>query len=177
MNLKESITQMQGSLSRLAQMDLGYPFEGNQFFSGAGEDVIQAFRKRYPGRNLDALVELYSEANGGDFPDVYIGYFLHPLEAILEAESKGLPTKLGGNSSAAVIPFGSDGGGGLFLHQLDGTKVFHLLPGRVERNVYLGDPGRIRQVADDLAAFCVKLAQDFQAFANQREDWQYMVKA
>lgn len=81
------------------------------------------------------LASFYYEVSEVDLPDLGPGYFIHPVDAVVEGARNGnQPTRLAGAAEGSIVVFGSDGGGLLFaLHTPEGPVV------RLSGGAFVGD--------------------------------------
>jgi hypothetical protein len=143
-------------LATVFQERFGYPLEeGGNFVRDPDQGVHVDDRDEVSAP--PALAEFYAEVAEVSLPDVYNGYFIHPVSRLAESIEWGLPVRVEVGSIGDVATFGSDGGGGLFCVALAGGEVYYLPPGRIVDGVYSGGmdvPGRI---ATDFADFLRRL--------------------
>jgi hypothetical protein len=140
----------------------------------ADPEGIQALTQEIPSLPED-LVDLYRLADGLSLPDVHVGYFVHPVAAVIRGAASGEPRSLEGMDHAQVLVFGSDGGGGRFALRLDTGAVLHLSSsGAVQTGVFDAVRHPPRVVAKDLAGFLDRLAEDVDAFIEGKDSWSFM---
>lgn len=164
--------EMTQCLRELGEIDWGYPLGTNALGSKISIIQQEKLAASFPQPSLRELRGLYSLANGASLPDVHSGYFIHPVERVLEND--GDPQFIKRETSEPVMTFGSDGGGGLFaISLLEGGGVYHLPPGRIQGRVY-EDRGHATRIAEDFPAFLTRWIADFRAFLTGHENWQFM---
>lgn len=118
----------------------------------------------HPAPVPETLLDFYREVSRVSLPDVWVGYFIAPLERVLDGLDGGDPVHMGGRWNTPIITFGSDGGGTMFaLGMPQGTPVYVLPEGAVHDQVY-EDSALPRIVAEDLPAFLGKLRDTMVAF-------------
>jgi hypothetical protein len=155
-------------------------------------DVMAVFEELYcyaPGKNFvsDANIDedrqtcdvviptplqaFYSEVREVSMPDIYIGYFIYPLEIVCRSDCghpKRVEVEIGGNAlNEDVVTFGSDGGGALFCISRSNGAIYDLPPGRIdENNVYSAGLCQPRLVALSFEEFLQRLLNVTKDFAT-----------
>lgn len=146
-------------LERVFEPRFGYPFEPTDNFVSEPGSTVDLH-----GRLPDALVDFYSTVGEVSLPDVHNGYFIHPVQAVLDADET-IPAHVEDGVGKEVVTFGSDGGGGLFCVAVPDGAVYHLPPGRVEDGVFYGGGDKSGVVATDFAGFLARLLAVVREFA------------
>lgn len=150
---------MREMLLRLEQLDLGYPLGDNRLYEPSGD----------AGAIPKALQGLYEVCDGFDLEDVHVGYFVDQADRLRTAGDRGEPVSVVSDRlTGAVVPFGSDGGGGRFVVS-ESTESVYYLPsgGRVDNGVYFGDEHvRPRELSENVLAFLWRVHADVAAFLN-----------
>ncbi len=112
------------------------------------------------------LAELYAACGGLDLGDVENGYFVHPPDLVRRTLSAEGPSSIATRWHDDVVPFGSDGGGTLFVVGRTDGAVYRLPPGWLADGVYRGDGLGHAVVAPSVAAFVARLADDVETWAE-----------
>lgn len=103
--------------------------------AASGKPVLDTLEgMAFPGE-WRALYEACMEIR---LADVENGYFVHPVSHVIADIRRGAPTHTTGTHELTILPFASDGGGGLFGFSESG-EVYFLPPGRVTDGVYASD--------------------------------------
>ncbi|MDB5342829.1 MAG: hypothetical protein JWP89_1206 [Schlesneria sp.] len=172
MTVSESIQRMTNKLVELYKIDFGYPL---------GENVIRKVDRRngIPSAFVSTngstwLNELYSACDGISFPDVHVGYFLKPIERVISFDRSSEPTTVVLDHEFSVLPFGSTGGGGLFVVGCDLGNVMLLPPGPLHDGRYCGIGQNVKHVAATVPIFVDLLSSDLSAFVNDDRDHIYI---
>lgn len=112
------------------------------------------------------LLDFYQVSGGITLPDVETGVFVHSPKVVLRELERGAPVRVNAPREMEVVPFGSDGGGGLFaLDRADGS-VWYLPPGLVESGSYSTDSSEFRQVSTNLISFLRDILRTVAAFVE-----------
>ncbi|MFD1151874.1 hypothetical protein [Saccharothrix hoggarensis] len=99
------------------------------------------------------LGEFYEQVDAVWLEDLHHGYFVHPLDHVVDAEATGLPTRVPEVSAGRFVTFGSTGGGDLYAVSCFGGPVYRLPAARVVDNVYTSAGLPPSMVAEDFSAF------------------------
>jgi hypothetical protein len=149
--------------------------ESNGLASPATLEDLASLKARFSGRDLTQLLSFYSRSNGATFPDLWNGYFIHPVRLLLRAR-EDIPVRVEGSLSREILPIGSDGGGNLIALSLGLQKDILYLPhGLIEDRIYRDSPPmRMKVLAEDFDGFLNRLLEDLRAFVDGTPGWQYM---
>lgn len=154
------------ALENVFEERFGYPIDPGE---NCIVDAESASTKFGGGTDFlpSVLAMFYADVAEVSLPDVHIGYFLHPVVAIVESETRSLPRWVDAASvRGEVITFGSDGGGGLFSILLQDGAVYYLPGGMVEAGVYKEGLGVPRRIAVNFSVFLDGLLSRVQEFAQ-----------
>jgi hypothetical protein len=172
MSISHQLERLKSMLEELVSIDLGYPQSENRIFPPQSHDAQNALAKARLSE-FKELVEFYSACDGLSLPDIHNGYFIKTLGKLLAPDSSEPNTVLL-ESETTVIPFGSTGGGDLFVMEKTNGSVQFLPPSSLEEGHYDGRLVSARLVADSFSHFLEKLLTDVQAFVNGEEKHQYL---
>lgn len=99
------------------------------------------------------LVEFYTAVREVQLPDLNNGYFIHPVDFVLNSREHGTPMYAPEIVDGRIYVFGSDGGGGLFAIPSSGSPVYLLSSGPVNENVYQSMGAPPEEVSKDIEGF------------------------
>lgn len=175
-DIKEAIAELRDAVRAMQDVDLGQPAGVNEVRHGASAEELRWLESKLAPDDF-GLVELYREAGAIWLPDVHVGYFVHPINLIRASLGRGEPHAISGVDGGAVLPFGTDGGGGRFVMRLDRCpgRIDYLGAGRVVGGVFDGDDYPARVLSADIKAFVDWLSRDVRAFISGDAGWQYIV--
>ncbi len=167
---------IQEQLSKLRQIDLGFPQGENVLRKGATPEAIASLLERSELRPTSQLVRFLQHCDGLSFPDVHVGYFIHEAGKIALGATSGEPREVRDDRRRKIVVFGSDGGGGRLAIESDlGEQVLYLPAGAVHEGVFDGINAPVRELAADFSGFLQRLLADLTAFVEDRPGWRYMV--
>ncbi|MEU4742210.1 hypothetical protein AB0G02_17345 [Actinosynnema sp. NPDC023658] len=129
----------------------GYEAEGNLV------EPMSTGAPATPDGLPDDLIKLYQAVREVRLPDLENGYFIHPIEFILNARANGTPMHSSEISDGQIYVFGSNGGGDLFAVPFTGAPVYLLPPGRVHSNVYRSTAMFPQKISNDIESFLLLL--------------------
>jgi len=166
MNESEVLSQMKSTLRGLNELDLGYPLGTNIVRDANRANGMPPAYATVSGWRW--INELYSASDGLSFPDVHVGYFIKPLERIVNADGYYEPRTVIGDSGeeVSVLPFGSTGGGSLFVVKCNRGEVMLLPPGEFRNGRYDGRGRKVRVIASSVVGFLDLLREDLEAFVG-----------
>jgi hypothetical protein len=144
----------------------GYPPDDHEIAGPTDASIIDETIRDHSGSIPEVLLELYREIGEVSLPDLHVGYFIHPLERVVDGLGVGGdPLRMGGSWNVPIVVFGSDGGGAMFaLGMPSGSPVYMLPEGPVRDQIYVDRMQPARVVADDLGGFLAKLKASIEAF-------------
>ncbi|MEU7525111.1 hypothetical protein AB0A74_05210 [Saccharothrix sp. NPDC042600] len=124
------------------QARFGYPPDEQTIGGPAAADELA----RASGVLPEQLLTFYRHVSEVDLPDVFNGFFIHPLNTVLANLPDPLtPKHAPGLTDSSLVVFGSDGGGTLFALGTEDGVVYVLPVGEIRDGAYLGggaEPGR-----------------------------------
>ena len=117
-----------------------------------------------PGVEVPAsLVEFFAACDQITAMSIHNGYTLGGAAWVLRELKNGtFPQQV---ESQAVLPFGTDGGGNAFLVGIAEDAVWG----------WNHETGELTRVADSLAAFLNRVADDWEHYADGDNAWRYLV--
>ncbi len=115
------------------------------------------------------LYELYSVCDGMSLPDVHFGYFIDPLQRVLNRDQPTDPQIVILEKEIKVLPIGSTGGGDHFVLDRHSGEVIFLPHGSLNAGRYDGRTVRVITVAHSTSHSSVELlTRDVEAFCKGR---------
>jgi hypothetical protein len=119
---------------------------------------------------------MYLVLDGLTMPDVHNGYFIDTAARVVDAATRGLPTRIAGDPQRDVQVFGSDGGGGLFALSTGGEVIYLQSDGVVDGGVFRESENvRARRIAVSVSEFLDLLLCDVRAFVTEKEHHRYLI--
>jgi hypothetical protein len=79
-----------------------------------------------------------------------------------------------GRGDIRVLPFGSTGGGSLFVVRCEGDGVMVLPPGPLKEGRYDGRGRKVKEIAETVPQFLELLWADLVSFVNGNEQHHYI---
>lgn len=159
--------EMDALLDDFGKQEYSYPLGENQL--------------REPPADLSeapsVLRDLYAECDGFSLPDIHVGYFADSLSRLASASRRGEPSWVSNRGRAEILVFGSDGGGGRFVVELEMGAILYLpSDGGVRDRVYEEVPQLpVRVLAPNVEAFALLLLADVRAHVMGTENHGFMV--
>jgi hypothetical protein len=149
--------------------------ESNCLSPASTLEELSDLKSRFPNRDLNQLISFYSQFNGAQFPDLWNGYFFHPINLMLRTR-EDIPSRVEGTLCRDILQFGSDGGGNLFAVSLEPKpEVLYLPQGSIRKSVYRDSMRPMSILADDFDGFLKRFSEDLRAFVEDTPDWKYMI--
>jgi hypothetical protein len=147
----------------------------NGLASAATMEDLASLKARFSSRDLTQLLAFYGRCDGASFPDLWNGYYIHPIRLLLRV-GEDIPVRVEGSLTREILPFGSDGGGNLFASSLGQEMDILLLPhGAIRGSIYRDTSAMpMTVVAKDFDGFLRRLLEDLKAFVNGTPGWRYM---
>ena len=164
MDLDEAIGELRFEVGRFESVELSYPKGVNAVLGavpGGDADLAELLDVLGPSP-FRGLMSLYDLIGGVVLPDAGVGQFVHTPGQFLRELRGGGPQRLGSITGPDVFPFGSDGGGTLYVVNAEG-EILALSPAEVSDGVYWGDTRRIERIAGCLPGFIRFLAGEVRA--------------
>jgi hypothetical protein len=162
-------------LGELRNIDLGYPLGSNVVLPPQEPSFVQAALLEVGLERFPDVAAFYSQCDGISWPDVHVGYFLKPIDRVVDFNPESEPRLVTGAFSDNVITLGSTGGGGLFVLRLVSGGVLYLPPGRLHAGVYDGAAAEVREVSAGFSQFLKVLLEDLVAFVRDSSGHQFIV--
>jgi hypothetical protein len=173
MSIAQKLRRLATILGELALIDLGYPLGENTISPPRPGAIVLLGESGLSG--VGGLADLYSACDGISMPDVHTGYFIKPLRGALNYDPSSEPLTILLGTEIPVVPLGSTGGGGLFVVERQGGRVFHLPPGPLHDGCYDGHQTNVRVVAKDISHFLGLIVDDAEAFVRDDRGHRYLV--
>ena len=152
--------------------DFGYPLGENVVRDADRLDGLpEAFTSK---DGSQWLASLYLACDGLSLPDVHSGYFVKPLAKVISFNLASEPNTIVGMHEVAVLPFGSTGGGDLFVVECESGRVLLLSPGPMCNGRYDGLRGSVEVIAATVSQFLERLLRDVQAFIENDQEHSYI---
>jgi hypothetical protein len=172
MSITQKLLRLAVILDELALIDLGYPPSENTISPPRAEAVAILTEAGLSG--IDGLSDLYSACDGISMPDVHTGYFIKSLRRVLEYDPSSEPLTILLEDVIPILPFGSTGGGSLFVVERQGGRVLYLPPGPLHEGRYDGRQTNVRPVAENISRFLDLLIDDAEAFVRDERGHRYL---
>ncbi len=166
------ISQMKARLTDLYNTDFGFPLGENVVYPAFHTNGLPKAFLSITGSKW--LGDLYLNCNGLSFPDVHVGYFIKPIERVMSFDLSSEPNVVLLHREFGVLPFGSTGGGDLFVISCDSGNVLLLPPNLISNGYYDGRNVRVSQVADSVSRFVQRLLEDLSAFIDDDQEHIYI---
>jgi len=160
------IQEMEKLLRELARLDLGYPIGVNLVRPAALPDAVTLSLSQVSECAVKWLEPLYLKCNGLSFPDVHIGYFIKTMQKIALFDRSSEPDTVLLDRRIGVLPFGSTGGGDLFVVDCESGGILLLPPGPLKAGLYDARKANVRKIAGSISEFMELLLNDLMAFVN-----------
>ncbi|GAA0964188.1 hypothetical protein [Actinocorallia libanotica] len=132
----------------------GYPPGENRLVAASPEAGRAAAEALAAAGAPAELVEFYGRVAELAMPDVANGFFIHPVEDVLDGAQ---PTRLTGAAEDAITVFGSDGGGGLLAFGAAKGEIYHLAGGALVGSTYEVSPNGFTVLSPDLSGLLARL--------------------
>ncbi len=174
MTIESSMQKMKARLSELSKIDVGYPLGENVVREASRSSGLPTAFLSMNGSKW--LCTLYSVCDGLSFPDVHVGYFVKPLERVMSCDRQSEPDTVILDREISVLPFGSTGGGSLFVVGCERGDVMLLPPALLSGGRYHGKEGVVIEVAATVPLFFERLLADLTAFVNDEQHHNYIAK-
>jgi hypothetical protein len=168
------VRSVQDYLSRLKDLDLGYPLDTNEVLAPQQPNVVEHGLRAAQANHLEELKTFYTSCDGVSLPDVHVGYFIKSITRLGIVDPFSEPSEITGEFAGKVLSFGSTGGGGLFVLKRGTGDVLHLAPGPLEDGVYDGTRGKVKSISRSFFDFLDNLGADIQAFVENRTRHRFM---
>ena len=148
----------------------GYPPDENLVVA-ASRPAGAVIAHELDGRVPSAVVEFFDAVEEVSLPDVWNGYFLGPVDRVIDAYVDASPRFITVDGEVLeVLTVGSDGGGALYCVCLnEPAPVFRLDQASIQGGVATTPPGFVRQLAPDFPGFLDALAVAVESSAQGRE--------
>jgi len=171
-SIAQTLRRLATTLGELDLIDFGYPL-GENTISPPRSDAIALLAESGLSA-VKGLAELYSACDGISMPDVHNGYFIDPLWRILNNDPSSAPRTVLQETEISAVTLGSTGGGGLFVADRQGGRIFHLPPGPLHDGRYDGRQANVRVVAEDISQFLDLIVDDAEAFVRHDQGHRYL---
>jgi hypothetical protein len=166
--------RLQYLLNQLDTIDLGYPVGENEVSQPLDNITVEERLRHAGAAEFDELREFYAHFDGLSLPDIHIGYFIKSVTQLGDLNLSSEPVRINGEYSDDILPFGSTGGGGLFVLRKATRDVLHLRPGLLEDGLYDATRGRADLIADSFFEFLDFLLADVQAFIENQTGHRFL---
>lgn len=120
-----------------------------------------------------SLVEFYAVISAVDLGQLYNGYFVHPLDRVLDSlRCDDIPAWVPGLTTERMVVFATDGGGRMFAAGFDTGTVFRLPVGGTANRVYEGSTDSIGPdaIAKDVPDFLTRMLLIAQTWTGGEAD-------
>lgn len=172
MSLTHELQRLDSILRELATIDFGYPL-GENVITAPTTGATAALREAGLAE-ITGLSDLYAACDGISMPDIHTGYFVKPLRKVLSYDLSSEPRKVIFESEVSVVPFGSTGGGSLFVVDQKTGQVLLLAPGPLHEGRYDARRSKARVVAEDIPHFVRMVIDDAAAYVHNEQGHRYL---
>jgi hypothetical protein len=162
--LDELFVRVNTLLSELRTVELGFSLGDNVVFPAQPARKVEEVLKELGVHHLPDIYEFYCLCDGISWPDIHNGYFIKPVDTLVESHPESEPIAICGHYSESVLTIGSSGGGDLFVLGRESRDVLLLPPGLLISGLYTDTDRRIRKCASNYGDFFRACANDLAAF-------------
>lgn len=173
--IQDTLVQGNMLLAELRSLDLGYPLGENIIVLPAQptENVEKVLRE-LDVLHFSAVSDFYRLCDGISWPDVHNGYFIKPLEKLIESNPDSEPNRTVGSRSEPVLTVGSTGGGDLFVLGKSSQQILLLPPDWLVSGVYRDTNHGIRTLASGFTEFFAACVDDLAAFVHDTPGYVFL---
>lgn len=145
--------------------------EKPKFGDGCSIDELVAFEKSIDNKLPQDYKQFLLLCGSISAPDIYNGYFINSLSLVEKLRrNKSFPNLIEkNNKSIELLPFGTDGGGNLFLMSLDTESTIW------KWHHEFGANNGISLIAANFLNFLGMVRDDWEHFSFNDRDWKYLI--
>jgi hypothetical protein len=168
------LRSLERQLALLRLQELNYQ---NLIRPPASVEVVRRFVE-FAGLGAgDEMVRFYEACDGLAMMGVHVGYDIQPLEHMFCLDPEGFePRRLKSDLGAAIVAFGSDGGGSRFARAANGGVLFLSSSGAVRQGTYDDLRAPTVLLAASFGGFLERLLQDVQHYVAGDYRWPFMAR-
>lgn len=172
--MENNFIKLQLLIQKIKEINLGYPLGSNELYLPSNDHNQIFFFTEIDLNIQQQLIRMYTQCDGMSLPDVHNGYFVNRLSKIFSTIKSSSFIHIEANNPVVVLPFGSTGGGDLFVMNISNSKILLLRPAMLNSNRYLSELGSVQEIAINLNDFIRRLLIDVQAFVENKISHKYM---
>lgn len=132
----------------------GYPPGENHVSRASGGSGGELLAGALGDASASELRTFFSRVARVSLPDVGSGFFVHPVEHVVEGlRGVNQPTRVVSTDDREIVVFGSDGGGALFAADRRTGEIVRLGDGALLGEVFKVDEAEVQVIAQDLGGF------------------------